>query len=150
MRLGRAVDLDNHFTAGFLVQKIDILGDHRLEQTPAFQGGEHAMDHRGLFFVEIIDKIPGRPVIKGRILPKHLYVEYLFGVQVLVQAVFPPEIPDARKGGHPRAGKGDAVPGFLYEIEKSLGFGVHVTSIAKMDTGKHGADRICAAGLDNR
>lgn len=109
MNLRCAMYLDHLLAACFLMQKIDILGYHRLKSASFFKSSQYAVHHRWLFFIEIIDKIPRHRVIKRRIFVEYLYIEDFLGVDILVEPILATEVPDARKGTDTRSSEGYAM-----------------------------------------
>ncbi len=122
MNLRCAVYLDHPLAACFLMQKVDILRYNGLKSALFFKSSQYAVHDRRLFFVEIIDKIPGRRIIKRRIFVEYFYIEDLFGVDILVEPILAAEVPDARKGTDTRSSEGYAISRLFDQALERLEF----------------------------
>jgi len=104
------------------MQKVDILRYNGLKSALFFNSSQYAVHDRRLFFVEIIDKIPGRRIIKRRIFVEYIYIEDLFGVDILVEPILAAEVPDARKGTDTRSSEGYAISRLFDQALERLEF----------------------------
>jgi len=119
------MDFNDFPAARLLVEKVDILGDHSLQQTTGFQDSQNPMNHRRLLLLQAVDKILGGFIVIAWVFPEDFDVEDLFGVGGFIKPILAPKVADSGQGGYSGACKGYAVPGFLDECIEFFRLGIH-------------------------